>query len=317
MKKEQMHELLTLMRNKDSHADIFDLLNKLEMTMDDFHEYSFQVCPGAQAHLEIDTISSIQPHVHRFYEVIFVVQGDAVNYIFDAQRYQLEKGDMLFIPPGHIHHPLLPKDNTLPYKRYVLWFEAEFFHQICGQFPSVGYIFDQCEKKEDYLLRNPEAEYLELWEAFKALCKEGEKQCYGWQAQTTLQALSIMNRLSRAYHNNTLKVVSPAEHTKFDAAIQYINQNLSQPITLETVAQQVYVSKSTLSHLFQKNLGISVYQYIQQKRLLNAKLLILKGESMGYICETCGFADYPTFYRAFRKMYGMSPNNYKKTHIKT
>lgn len=147
MDQAQMQELITLTLHKDSHADIFDLMAKMEITMDDFHKYSFQLCPGSQVHLEIDTISSIQPHVHRFYEVIFVVQGEDVNYILDSQRYQLGKGSMLFIPPGHIHHPLLCQTNSQPYKRYVLWFEAAFFQTICQWFPSVGYLFEQCEKK--------------------------------------------------------------------------------------------------------------------------------------------------------------------------
>ena len=316
MDKTQMQEIVTYSRNKDSHADIYDLLSSLNMTIDDFHAYTFQICPGSQVHLEIDTISSIQPHVHRFYEVIFIIQGEEVNYILDSQRYQLRKGDMLFIPPGFVHHPLLCQTNSLAYKRYVLWFETTFFQTICQSFPSVGYLFSQCEKKDDYLLRCKESEFLELQVAFEALCKEAREQRYGWEAQTTLGALSIMNLLSRTYQNHSLTVVSPAEQTKFDAAIRYINQNLSGRITLENVAQHIYVSKSTLSHLFQRNLGISVYQYIQQKRLLKAKLLILEGESMNSICDKCGFADYPTFYRAFRKMYGMSPNNYKKKQIK-
>ena len=66
-----MQEIVTYSRNKDSHADIYDLLSSLNMTIDDFHAYTFQICPGSQVHLEIDTISSIQPHVHRFYEVNF------------------------------------------------------------------------------------------------------------------------------------------------------------------------------------------------------------------------------------------------------
>lgn len=316
MEQARMQEIVDLIISNESHADVIDLLSRLKIPMDDFHDYTFKIRPGAQAHFEVDVLSSIQPHVHRFYEVIFVVQGNNINYIIDTQRYQLQQGDMFFIPPGHIHHPLLASENKQPYKRYVLWLEADFFHRVCSVFPSVGYLFSKCEKKKDYLLRSRESEYLNLLEAFKSLCKEEKRQHYGWEAQTAINAYAIMNQLSRAYHDHSLTIVNPMPQTKFDTAITYINQNLDQQLTLESVAQHIYVSKSTLSHLFRDNLGISVYQYIQKKRLLKAKLLILEGESMSSICEKCGFADYPTFYRAFKKMYLISPNEYRKNYTK-
>ena len=314
MEQARMQEIVDLVISNESHADVIDLLSRLKIPMDDFHDYTFKIRPGAQAHFEVDVLSTIQPQVHRFYEVIFVVQGNNINYIIDTQRYQLQQGDMFFIPPGHIHHPLLASENKQPYKRYVLWLEADFFHRVCSVFPSVGYLFSKCEKNKDYLLRSRESEYLNLLEAFKSLCKEEKRQHYGWEAQTAINAYAIMNQLSRAYYDHNLTTVNPMPQTKFDTAITYINQNLDQQLSIEDVAQQIYVSKSTLSHLFQENLGISVYQYIQRKRLLKAKLLILEGENMSSICGKCGFADYPTFYRAFKKMYHISPNEYRKNY---
>lgn len=319
MKKESIQEvknLINLTAKQGSHADFFKLLSSQEIHMDDFYDYSFKVQPGAQLSFEVDTISSIPPHAHRFYEVLFVTQGKHINYLLNSKRYQLEQGDILFIPPGHVHHPLLGESEAQPYRRYVLWLEADFFESICSRFSSVGYIFEQCIKKNDYLLRCTDSDYLELFETFETLRKEEEIQSYGWEAQIAMGAISIMNRLSRAYRNHNLIAVSPIRNTKLDTILEYIDNHLDEQLSLDVLSQQIFVSKSTLNHLFQKHLGTSIYQYVLHRRLLQAKLLILEGNTMGNICEKCGFSDYATFYRAFKKMYGMSPNEYKKSHLK-
>lgn len=316
MEETRIQEIVDVIIDKKSHADIIDLLSHLKISMDDFFDYIFKIGPAAQVQFEVDILSSIQPHIHRFYEVIFVVQGNNINYIIDTQHYQLEKGNIFFIPPGHIHHPLLASENKQSYKRYILWLEADFFNRICSVFPSIRYLFSKCEKEKDYLIESRESAYLSLLESFKSLYEEEKRQHYGWEAQTVINAYAIMNQLSRAYYDRNLTTVNPMPQTKFDSAITYINENLDQHLSLECVAKHIYVSKSTLSHLFRDNLGISVYQYIQKKRLLNAKLLILEGENMSNICERCGFADYPTFYRAFKKMYHTSPSEYRKNYTK-
>ena len=308
-----MQEILNLYIQNTSHADIFDILSPHNISLDDFHDYTFKVHPGVQVHLEIDTISSIRPHLHRFYEVIFVVQGENIHYILDSQHYKLKSGSIFFIPPEHIHHPLLDSTNTTPYKRYVIWFESKFFHQICEYLPSVGYLFNECERKNDYVLQCSDSDYMDLLTSLQILCKENNQDKFGWNAKIALDALALMNQLGQSYFNNSLKMNTSTKPTKFDEAITFINQHICEHITLEDIAQALFISKSSLSHLFQNSVGISVYQYIQQKRLLKAKLLILEGESMANICEQCGFADYPTFYRAFKKKYGMSPKEYKNT----
>lgn len=307
--------LIELMMQTNSHSDAFKIIENLELQMDDLHDYSFKLLPGAQLSYEVDTVSSIPPHVHRFYEILFVTQGKQIEYILDSKRYQLEQGSILFIPAGSVHHPLLGQSNKSAYKRYTLWFEAEFFDSICSKFPSVGYVFEQCVQKDDYLLQCTDSELPELLEILNGLRREMKNQQFGWEAQVAIGAVSVMNHLSRAYHSHDLTSVRPVRNTKLDDALDYINRHFHEQLTAEGLAQKIFVSKSTLNQLFQKNLGTSIYQYILRRKLLQAKILILQGESMGTICEKCGFSDYATFYRAFKKMFGMTPNEYKATYL--
>ena len=71
------------------------------------------------------------------------------------------------------------------------------------------------------------------------------------------------------------------------------------------------VSEATLFKCFKKNLGISVYKYILEKRLLMAHKLIRSNKNPTKIYLECGYTDYPAFYKGYVKMFGHSPSKDK------
>lgn len=90
-------------------------------------------------------------------------------------------------------------------------------------------------------------------------------------------------------------------------ALYYINKNYRNPIGLNEIAENLKISSSTLSHVFKRNLNISVYKYITDKRMLSAQRLIESGVPPTAAAYSCGFTDYTVFYRAYKKYYGVSP----------
>ena len=59
-------------------------------------------------------------------------------------------------------------------------------------------------------------------------------------------------------------------------------------------------------------MGVSFYHCVTQRRLIAAKSLIERGTNLEVVSHQVGFADYSTFYRAFKKEYGISPRQYRK-----
>ena len=92
--------------------------------------------------------------------------------------------------------------------------------------------------------------------------------------------------------------------------LTYISEHIHEALTLESIAQQFYISKYHLSHAFSREVGVSVYRYIMMRRLLMARQLLAAGEPAGQVCRNCGFSDYTSFYRAFKSEYGITPRDF-------
>ena len=97
-----------------------------------------------------------------------------------------------------------------------------------------------------------------------------------------------------------------------DRITGFIEENYAGRITVDDLARRFYVSNSTISHLFKQKMGVSLYRYVTQRRLITAKNMIGEKISMEEIAHRVGFADYSTFYRAFKQEFGISPRQFGK-----
>jgi two-component system response regulator YesN len=96
-------------------------------------------------------------------------------------------------------------------------------------------------------------------------------------------------------------------------AMNYIRDNYKENLTLESVAQQVFISPFYLSHLFREELDITFLEYLTRIRIETAKQLLKdQNTTISSIAAEVGYEDPSYFSKVFKKNTGLSPNQYRK-----
>jgi len=250
----------------------------------------------------------VQLHSHSFYEIIFCRSTCGAEYLVGAERYRLQKGDVILIPPGVSHRPLLPEILAEPYIRDVVWISPEMVESIGHFLPPLG----TARQNLGSLLRTAGTKWEYIGDLFHSGLLESESRAPGWELALIGNTLSLTTHLKRAFLDEATVPMAAEKPELPDQAMAYIEANLSHRITLEDAAQQLYVSASTLSQTFRKKMGVSFYRCVTQRRLIAAKALISEGHPLEEVGRQVGFSDYSGFYRAFKQEYGISPCQYRK-----
>lgn len=256
--------------------------------------------------------AQVQLHSHTFYELLYCINTCGAEYLVGSERYRLKQGDIIFLPPGVSHRPLLPENMDEPYMRYVLWLSVDFMEWYASLFP---YPFTEKQSCAS-MLRTGDTSWEYLGELFCAGVQEAEQQADGWESAVIGNTMQLLTHIKRATDGQTARTLKAEQPELLDRITTYVEDNYSRPIAICDLAKHFYVSSSTISHLCKQKLGVSFYRYVTQRRLIAAKTLIEAGQRLEEVAIQSGFSDYSCFYRAFKQEYGISPRQYR-TRLET
>ena len=242
-------------------------------------------------------------HTHNKYEIYMFLEGDS-KYIVEEKNYNLSPGDIIIIRKNEMHRVFHNRDTK--YRRFVLMVSPEFFKQYsCEQYENAfsSNFFGGKNKINSEIVHSSG-----LYDAIMRL----EKYSDNYTSLYSPVVCSIVIEILYLINQVSLFEAPTIESPLIKNIISYINDNLKNEITLDELSKQFFISKYHMCHAFKKSTGLTIHEYIKQKRLIIASELIKEGQSLTKAAITAGFSDYSSFYRAYVKRYNTSPKNCTK-----
>lgn len=229
---------------------------------------------------------------HSYDEIVLFLDGSA-QLISKNIQLRLVPGSIVLIPREQFHQFVVTEHDS--YTRCILGF---------GDIPQLQCLVHQI-MTEVAVIPKPSGQMRELFETLmQAAQTELPKDEQALLLQSTAAQLLFCQRFSKGESIRKYLTVSPVTQE----ALRYIDENFSAELRLESIAQALGVSLSSLSHRFRKDLNISVYRYISEKRLSTVRQYMEQGVPLGTAAERSGFQDYSGFFRLYKSYYGESPS---------
>lgn len=245
-------------------------------------------------------------HYHDFHKLIWFISGK-VEYHIEGKTYQLEPHDILLVNKGEIHKPFVDPDIT--YERYVFYISSEFLDEHSSPEGRLDLCFQMAGREQGNVIRLSPAMSRSLYETVRLIESADKEAGYAQDMYNRILFLKLMIELNRCCINNPEVFHKMARYDKkIVEMIHYINENLGEDLSIETLSARFYLSKYHMMRKFKEETGYFMHQYILEKRILSAKNLIMTGMSATAASMECGFKDYSTFSRAYKKLLGQMPS---------
>ena len=236
-------------------------------------------------------------HSHDFCEILYVA-GGAGEAILEGKKFRLAPGDLVVVNPGTLHEER--SDAKAPLRLIFL---------AIRDFAVPG-LPAGCLSQEKYRVLSC-GEYRYKMDIYlRELLQETSSQIEFYQeiSQGLVSALLVLvMRLIRINPEDEAALSQECQKIK-----EYLDQNFTSLITLDSLSETVYISKHYLSHLFKEQTGISPIKYLTSKRMEKACELLSETElPVSEVSKAVGYENPLYFSQVFKRVYGISPVKYR------
>lgn len=246
-------------------------------------------------------------HYHDFYKLLVFLRGN-VTYTIEGKSYKLKPFDMVLVNKEAIHKPEVAFDE--PYERVVFYISGEYLEKHKTEEYNLEYCFEMAKREGSDVLRFPAMTNTRLLSVIEEIEKNGrEDSQYAAKLYANVLFMEFMILVNRGCADGTGSFDHAVTfNQKMIDLIRYVGEHLSEELTIEELADHFYISKFHMMRQFKEETGYTIHQYITEKRVLLAKSLIAAGMSATQACYECGFKDYSTFSRAYKRRLLKSPS---------
>lgn len=252
-------------------------------------------------------------HTHNDVEVNYLERG-VVTYLIGGKKVLIREGQLVIFWAGRTHQVInvSPEVYTyglsIPLSWFLNWHLPSFFNQaiLRGEmlFPPLNHhVLRYKDQIEDWV----EDLIEDSTERRRVLLVEIE----GWFRRVALAMRPVLSTV--VIHGLQQDQAAGSNLIKVEKMAQYINEHYMEPINTSEVAREVGLHPNYAVQLFHKTTGSTLVDFIIKQRLAHAQMqLATTDDQVLDIAMDAGFGSASRFYSVFKKMCGMSPNDYRK-----
>ena len=244
-------------------------------------------------------------HIHDCCEVFFCLSGGK-TFLIGGQIYEVNDNDIFVINQYEAHKITYEQDAD--FCRYVFQISPDFLLDCSTRETDLSKCFYPHKHGFDHRIHLNDGEADKMKKCLELLYNDSG---YGDDLIKRGIMTEILVDINRAVLARGGVDSRSHSNTAVDLAMDYINRNYGDQITLDSVAKASYLSVNQLCRLFSEHCGTTVAKYITSKRITEAKKMLAAGKGVTETAMLCGFGDYSGFIRVFKKNVGVTPGKYK------
>ena len=254
-------------------------------------------------HLRTEQTAPVDYHYHEFCKLLLLVSGQG-GYVVDGQRYVLQPGDAVLIDSRSVHRPEL-ESNTV-YERIIIYISPDFLSRTSTEDCNLAEIFSG---RQGHVLRLSQNERKRIFDMAAELEMELSSGEYGREILSSSVLLRLLVEIGRRLQRKDIQIPQPVmpQNSRILDIMRYLDTHLAEDLDIDTLADGFFISKYHMMRLFHRETGLTIHNYLTQRRLLRAKDLIAGGMRATEACYRCGFRSYSSFTRAYGKHFGTTP----------
>lgn len=285
----------------------------------------FCVCDGGRIE-QIVGGHVTNPMIHDFYDVECCTRGEVFLYI-NGTSYRLTEGDLYIIPPQTVHHKQFAADSSAASFLCVTGRHFDRYLHTIGM-SAQNVVFSQKLTPKAISLLEATLDSMEVTSALRINIPSGPRYVeqirnkafsdYGGIEAVMRTSACLGMFLAELLHiyGQTVKQLQkkPVQQAYIDSAVRFVEANYHLDIGVNSIADYIGIDRSYLFTLFRKELGVSVRDYLMQYRMKVAcDFLRQPGVTVKWVASSVGY-EICSFSRIFKRVVGVTPAQYQRTH---
>lgn len=252
-------------------------------------------------------------HSHPWYEVYYFHEG-VCNYLIGDQIHTLSPGDLILMNGMTLHRPKV--DARFAYVRTVIHFQPSMLKPFQELPQGVPFLqpFQALSNYRISLEPKEKAEVERLLLDMETHRRQGGAVANSRMLLVFVDLLHVIYDLCGKPMRERADFPSEKERT-VQRVVSYVEERYTEDLDMDRLQADLHVSKFYLSRLFKEVTGVTIFDYVFQRRINEAKIIFLldPGRSVTDVCFQTGFKHLAHFSRLFKRQVGVTPEKYRKS----